>query len=46
VVHNWHHHGLHRPPSGYHWVRNGNSGDFLLVALTTGVILNLMFGHY
>ncbi len=46
VINNWHHHRLHRPPPGYHWVRNGNSGDYLLVALTTGVILNLMFGHY
>ena len=46
VVHNWHRHRLYRPPPGYHWVRNGNTGDYLLVALTTGVVLNLMFGHY
>ena len=46
VIDNWYHHHLHHPPLGYHWVRNGNTGDYLLVALTTGVILNLMFGHY
>jgi len=26
-------------------VRNGNGGDYLLVALTTGIIMNMMFGH-
>ena len=46
VVNDWHSLRLHRPPRGYHWVRNGNSGDFILAAITTGVILDLMFGHY
>ncbi len=46
VIHNWHHHRLYRPPYGYHWVRNGNSGDYLLVALATGIVLNAMFNHY
>ncbi len=46
VVNNWHRHRLHRPPRGYHWVQNGNGGDYLLVALTTGFILNMMFNHY
>lgn len=46
VVNDWHGHRLHRPPRGHHWVRNGNSGDYLLVALTTGIILDLMFNNY
>jgi Ni/Co efflux regulator RcnB len=44
-VNDWHGHRLHRPPRGHHWVRNGNGGDYLLVALTTGIIMNMMFGH-
>jgi Ni/Co efflux regulator RcnB len=42
VVNDWHRYHLHRPPHGYHWVRNGNTGDFLLVAITTGIILDLL----
>ena len=32
--------GLYAPPYGYQWVQSGN--DFLLVALTTGLIANLL----
>lgn len=34
--HRWH--KLQAPPTGYHWVRDGN--DFILVATATGVIAN------
>ena len=36
VVSDWRGHHLRQPPRGYHWVQSGN--DFLLVAITTGVI--------
>ena len=43
VVDDWREHGLHAPPRGYHWVQTG--GDYVLVAITTGVILELLLGH-
>ena len=43
VVDDWRGHGLHAPPRGYHWVPTG--GDYVLVAVTTGVILELLLGH-
>jgi len=41
VVNDWYRWNLRRPPYGYHWVRSGD--DFLLVALSTGLILDVMF---
>lgn len=41
VVNNWSHYRLQRPPRGYHWVRSDN-GQFLLVAITTGVISSIV----
>jgi Ni/Co efflux regulator RcnB len=43
VVEDWHNHHLSAPPRGYHWVQNG--GDYLLVAITTGVILQLLLSN-
>ena len=43
VVDDWQGHGLRRPPRGYHWVQNG--GDYLLVAITTGIILELLLSR-
>lgn len=43
VVDDWRGHGLRRPPRGYHWVQNG--GDYLLVAITTGIILELLLSQ-
>ena len=40
VVDDWRGHGLRSPPRGYHWVQTG--GDYVLVAITTGVILELL----
>lgn len=39
VVSNYGYYQLRQPPRGYHWVRANN--DFLLVAITTGIILDL-----
>jgi Ni/Co efflux regulator RcnB len=44
VVNDWHHEHLRAPPRGYHWVRSDN-GDFLLVAITTGVIADMLLHH-
>jgi Ni/Co efflux regulator RcnB len=39
VVRNYGYYRLRPPPRGYHWIRADN--DFLLVALTTGIILDV-----
>ena len=45
VVSNWRAAHLRQPPRGYHWVRSDN-GDFLMVAITTGVIASIIAaGH-
>jgi Ni/Co efflux regulator RcnB len=44
VVTDWRHDHLRQPPRGYHWVRSDN-GDFLLVAITTGIIADLLLNH-
>lgn len=45
VVGNWRAYHLRQPPRGYHWVRSDN-GDFLLVAVTTGIITSIIAaGH-
>jgi len=43
VVNDWRGHRLSPPPRGYHWVQNG--GDYLLVAIATGVIAQLILSH-
>jgi len=44
VVNDWGNYGLYAPPSGYYW-RRSDAGDFLLVAITTGIITNLILHH-
>ncbi len=44
VVDDWRAHRLQAPPRGYHWVQTG--GDYVLVAIATGVILNMILGGY
>jgi len=41
IVRDYHRHDLRRPPRGYHWVRN-DDGTYLLVAISTGLILDLI----
>ncbi|WP_243042350.1 RcnB family protein [Dyella sedimenti] len=44
VVDDWHNHHLRQPPRGYQWVRS-DTGDFLLVAVTTGLIADMVLSH-
>jgi len=44
VVNDWRSDHLREPPRGYHWVRSDN-GDFLLVAITSGIITDLLLHH-
>lgn len=44
VVDDWHEYHLHQPPQGYQWVRS-DTGDFLLVAVASGVITDIMLNH-
>ena len=43
VVDDWRAHGLRTPPRGYHWVQTG--GDYVLVAIATGIILELLLNQ-
>jgi Ni/Co efflux regulator RcnB len=43
VVEDWRSHRLSAPPRGYHWVQTG--GDYVLVAIATGVILQLLLNN-
>jgi Ni/Co efflux regulator RcnB len=44
-VRDWHsHRGLYAPPAGYQWMQVGS--EFLLVALATGLIANLLTSSY
>lgn len=39
VVHNYHGYGLRHPPHGHRWMRD-DYGDYLLVAIATGLIVD------
>ena len=41
VVTDWRSAHLRQPPRGYHWVRSDN-GDYLMVAITTGLIASII----
>ena len=43
VVNDWRGHHLTAPPRGYHWVQTG--ADYVLVAIATGVILQLLLSN-
>ncbi|MBP6405225.1 MAG: RcnB family protein [Ramlibacter sp.] len=43
VVSDWRGHHLSAPPRGYHWVQSG--GDYVLVAIATGIILQLLLSQ-
>ena len=45
VEHDYGRYHLRRPPHGYHWVR-GDNGDFLMVAVTTGIISSIIAGSH
>ena len=44
VLHDHHVYRLHTPPRGYHWVRVNH--DVVLAAITTGVVLDVLYGHF
>lgn len=44
VVNDWGYYGLRAPPRGYYW-RRSDTGDFLLVALATGIITDIILNH-
>lgn len=43
VVSDWQEHHLRRPPRGYQWVQVG--GDYVLVAIASGIIADLLLNH-
>ena len=43
VVDDWRGHRLSAPPRGYHWVQSG--GDYVLVAIATGIILSILLSN-
>jgi len=43
VVNDWRAHRLSAPPNGYHWVQSGN--DYILVAIATGIIAQILLSH-
>lgn len=44
VVRDYHGYGLRAPPRGYYW-RRSDAGDYLLVAVATGIIADLILRH-
>jgi Ni/Co efflux regulator RcnB len=44
VVTDWRTRRLREPPRGYHWVRS-DDGQFLLVAIASGVIADILLSH-
>ncbi|MFT3755836.1 MAG: RcnB family protein [Pseudoxanthomonas sp.] len=44
VVNDYDYYGLNRPPRGYGW-RRSDTGNFLLVALATGIIADIILNH-
>lgn len=42
VIRDYRPYGLRHPPRGYHWMRD-DYGDYLLVAIATGLIADLVF---
>lgn len=44
-VRDYRHYHLRQPPRGDHWVRD-DSGNYLLVAIATGVITDLLLNNH
>lgn len=43
-VNDWRAHRLSAPPRGYRWIQHGN--DYVLVAITSGIIAQLLLNHH
>ena len=44
VVSDYRYYGLRQPPRGYHW-RRSDRGDFLMVAIATGIIADIILSR-
>lgn len=44
VINDYGYYGLRRPPHGHYW-RRSDAGDFLLVAMATGIIADVILNH-
>lgn len=44
VIVDYHHYGLRHPPRGHHW-RRDDRGDWLLVAIATGLVVDVILNH-
>ena len=44
VIRDYRGYGLRAPPRGYYW-RRSDAGDYLLVAIATGIITDLILSH-
>lgn len=44
VVHDYRPYRLYAPPRGYYW-RRSDAGEFLLVAIATGIIADIVLNH-
>jgi Ni/Co efflux regulator RcnB len=44
VVHDYRPYRLYAPPRGYYW-RRSDAGEFLLIAITTGIIADIVLNH-
>lgn len=44
IVHDYRPYGLYTPPHGHYW-RRSSAGDFVLVAIATGIIIDAILGH-
>lgn len=44
VIVDYHRHGLRHPPRGHHW-RRDDRGDWLLVAIATGIVVDVILNH-
>jgi Ni/Co efflux regulator RcnB len=44
-VNDWRAHRLYEPPRGYRWVQEDDGGDYLLVAIASGLIANLLLSQ-
>ena len=44
MIYDYRRYRLRPPPRGYHWVRAGD--DYVLAAIATGLILDVILGGY
>jgi len=45
VVSDWKNNNLRKPPRGYHWMRTNNNDQYVLAAVATGIIADVMMSN-